>query len=127
VVRGGLNGIGPGQREAALSVGLSRMQVVRLVLLPQALARIQPALLGTFVTFVKGSTLVVAIGLYDLLGAAVLSSSNPAWVGHSIEPLVFVGFVFWAVCFLLSRVSARLERRRIGVSAGRRSGSDRRD
>jgi general L-amino acid transport system permease protein len=110
VVRGGLEGLGPGQREAAVSLGLRPAQTMRLVLLPQALAWVQPALLGTFVTFVKGSTLVVAIGLYDLLGAAVLASSNPAWVGHTVEPLIFVGLVFWGLCFSLSRVSRRLER-----------------
>jgi general L-amino acid transport system permease protein len=109
VVRGGLNGVGPGQREAALSLGLRPSQTLGLVLLPQALAMVRPALLGTFITFVKGSTLVVAIGLYDLLGAAVLASSNPSWVGHSVEPLVFVGFAFWAVCYSLSCVSRRLE------------------
>ncbi len=112
VVRGGLEGLGPGQREAAISLGLRPSLAMRLVLLPQALASIQPALLGTFITFVKGSTLVVAIGLYDLLGAAVLASSNPDWVGHTVEPLIFVGFVFWAICFSLSRISGRLERLR---------------
>lgn len=110
VVRGGLEGIGRGQGEASISLGLRPSQAMRLVLLPQALAAVQPALLGTFITFVKGSTLVVAIGLYDLLGAAVLASSNPAWVGHTVEPLIFVGLVFWAICFSLSRISNRLER-----------------
>jgi general L-amino acid transport system permease protein len=113
VVRGGLDGLGPGQREAAMSLGLRPYQAMRMVLLPQALVSVQPALLGTFITFVKGSTLVVAIGLYDLLGAAVLASSNPDWVGHTVEPLIFVGFVFWAICFSLSRVSGRLERLRV--------------
>jgi general L-amino acid transport system permease protein len=112
VVRGGLEGIGQGQREATISLGLRPGQAMRLVLLPQALSAVQPALLGTFITFVKGSTLVVAIGLYDLLGAAVLASSNPAWVGHTVEPLIFVGVVFWAICFSLSRISTRLERLR---------------
>jgi len=55
--------------------------------------------------------LVVAIGLYDLLGGAILASTNPRWIGHAMEPLVFVGFVFWVLCFTLSRYSRRLERR----------------
>jgi general L-amino acid transport system permease protein len=66
---------------------------------------------GTFITFVKGSTLVVAIGLYDLLGGAILASTNPLWIGHALEPLVFVAFVFWVVCFSLSQYSRRIERR----------------
>ena len=67
VVRGGLNGLSPGQTEAAFSLGLRYWQSILLIILPQALQRVQPALVGTFITFVKGSTLVVAIGLYDLL------------------------------------------------------------
>jgi general L-amino acid transport system permease protein len=112
VIRGGLNGIPQGQEEAAASLGLRYSQSLRLIILPQALHRVQPALVGTFITFVKGSTLVVAIGLYDLLGGAILASTNPAWVGHSIEPLIFVSAVFWMMCFALSRISYRLEQRR---------------
>lgn len=116
VVRGGLIGIPESQGEAARSLGLSYRQSMRLVVLPQALRRIQPALVGTFITFVKGSTLVVAIGLYDLLGGAVLASTNPRWIGHALEPLAFVSFVFWVLCFTLSRYSRRLERRRSRLS-----------
>lgn len=111
VVRGGLIGVPESQGEAARSLGLTYRQSMRLVVLPQALRRIQPALVGTFITFVKGSTLVVAIGLYDLLGGAILASTNPRWIGHALEPLVFVSFVFWVLCFTLSRYSRRLERR----------------
>jgi hypothetical protein len=74
------------------------------VVLPQALRMMQPALVGTIVSFVKGSALVVAIGLYDLLGTAMLAAANDKWVGHSVEPLVTVGTVFWAICFSLSRI-----------------------
>ena len=112
VIRGGLNGVPPGQEEAAASLGLRYGQTMRLIVLPQALHRVQPALVGTFITFVKGSTLVVAIGLYDLLGSAILASTNPTWIGNSIEPLIFVAAMFWAMCFALSRVSRRLELRR---------------
>jgi general L-amino acid transport system permease protein len=124
VVRGGLNGLPQGQEEAAASLGLRYGQTMRLVVLPQALHRVQPALVGTLITFVKGSTLVVAIGLYDLLGSAVLASTNPTWVGHSIEPLIFVAALFWVMCFALSRISRRMELRRSeahrgdGVAAG---------
>ena len=118
VVRGGLNGLPPGQEEAAASLGLRYGQTMRLVVLPQALHRVQPALVGTLITFVKGSTLVVAIGLYDLLGSAVLASTNPTWVGHSIEPLIFVAALFWVMCFALSRISRRMELRRSDAHRG---------
>lgn len=118
VVRGGLAGLPPGQEEAAASLGLGYWQTMRLVVLPQALHRVQPALVGTFILFVKGSSLVVAIGLYDLLGAAMLASTNPDWVGRTIECLLFVAFLFWVICFSLSRYSHRLERR-FGTNLGR--------
>ncbi len=111
VVRGGLAGVPAGQGEAAASLGLGQWQALRLVILPQALRRVLPALVGTFITFVKGSTLVVAIGLYDLLGGAVLASSNPQWVGRTIEPLLFVALLFWMICFSLSQYSRRIEKR----------------
>jgi general L-amino acid transport system permease protein len=118
VVRGGLAGLPAGQEEAAGSLGLTYWQTMRLVVLPQALHRVQPALVGTFILFVKGSSLVVAIGLYDLLGAAMLASTNPDWVGHTIDCLLFVAFLFWVICFSLSRYSHRLESR-FGTSLGR--------
>ncbi len=90
---------------AAAALGLTWLQRTRLVVLPQALRLVRPALVGTVIAFVKGSTLVVAIGLYDLLGSAVLASANPRWLGATIEPLLFVAAIFWAICFTLSRLS----------------------
>jgi general L-amino acid transport system permease protein len=112
VVRGGLQGVPPAQHEGAAALGLGYWRAMRLVVLPQALRMMQPALVGTIVSFVKGSALVVAIGLYDLLGTAMLAAASDKWVGHSVEPLVTVGTVFWAICFTLSRISARWERER---------------
>ena len=117
VVRGGLAGVPRGQDEAARALGLNRVQVLRLIILPQALRRVQPALVGTFITFVKGSTLVVAIGVYDVLGGAVLAAANPRWVGHAVEPLLFVAALFWLICFSLSQYGRRLERRFAGGAA----------
>jgi general L-amino acid transport system permease protein len=111
VVRGGLAGVPPGQAEAASALGLKRGQVLRLVILPQALRIALPALVSTVILFVKGSSLVVVIGLYDLLGAAMLASTNERWVGTVVEPLVFVGLIFWIACFSLSEVSRHLEQR----------------
>ncbi len=105
VVRGGLDGVPTAQAEAAEALGLTWLQRTRLVVLPQALRLVRPALVGTVIAFVKGSTLVVAIGLYDLLGSAVLASANPRWLGVTVEPLLFVAAIFWAICFTLSRLS----------------------
>ncbi len=113
IVRGGLQGVSPAQVEAAAALGLRYWARMRLVVLPQALRMVQPALVGSVVSFVKGSSLVVAIGLYDLLGTAMLAAANDKWVGHSVEPLISVGAVFWLICFTLSRISARWERERV--------------
>lgn len=125
VVRGGLAGLPAGQEEAAASLGFSYWQTMRLVVLPQALRRVQPALVGTFILFVKGSSLVVAIGLYDLLGAAMLASANPDWMGHVIECLLFVAFLFWVLCFSLSQYSRRFELRFDGAHHEQADGANR--
>ncbi len=120
IVRGGLQGVPPAQVEAAAALGLRYWATMRLIVLPQALRLVQPALVGSIVSFVKGSSLVVAVGLYDLLGTAMLAAANDKWVGHSIEPLITVGAVFWAICFTLSRISARWERERAMRTTGAR-------
>lgn len=120
IVRGGLQGVPPAQVEAAAALGLRYWGTMGLIVLPQALRMVQPALVGSVVSFVKGSSLVVAIGLYDLLGSAMLAAANDRWVGHSIEPLITVGAVFWAICFTLSRISARWERERAMRMTGAR-------
>jgi general L-amino acid transport system permease protein len=111
VVRGGLQAIPREQEEAAFAIGLGSVHTVALVVLPQALRVVLPALVSTFIMFVKGSSLVVIVGLYDLLGAALLASTNENWVGITIEPLLFSGAIFWLICYSLSLYSRRLERR----------------
>jgi len=111
VVRGGLQGVSRQQEEAAKALGLGYWLTMRLVILPQALRLVLPALVSTFIMFVKGTSLVIVVGLYDLLGAARLASSNENWVGVTVEPLLFAGLVFWVICYSMSRYSRRLERR----------------
>lgn len=109
VVRGGLQGVPRGQEEAAAAIGLHTWQTMLVVVLPQALRLVIPALVGTFINFVKGTSLVAVVGLFDLLGTAMLASANPQWVGRVTEPLLFAAALFWVICYAMSKYSRRLE------------------
>jgi general L-amino acid transport system permease protein len=112
VFRGGLQAIPPGQFEAARSLGLSRAKTMALVVLPQAIALVVPGLLNVAIAIVKETTLVLIIGLLDFLNEIEAGLADPQWLlGDQIRDsaYLFAGLVFWAVCFGLARVSARLE------------------
>ncbi|HIO93594.1 MAG TPA: amino acid ABC transporter permease [Leucothrix mucor] len=112
VVRGGLQAIPKGQYEAAISMGLSYWKSMGLIILPQALKLVIPGLVNTFIALFKDTTLVLIIGLFDLL--AIIENvlgSDSSWLGFFTEGLVFAAFVFWIFCFSMSRYSMALERK----------------
>ncbi len=109
VVRGGLQAIPTGQYEAADSLGLSYWEKMLLVVLPQALKVAIPNLVGASIALFKDTTLVLIIGLFDLLAMVHLTSSDTLWMGYETEGYVFVTFVFWIFCFSLSKYGKFLE------------------
>ncbi len=111
VIRGGLQAIPKGQYEAAAALGLGYWQSMRLIILPQALKISIPGIVNTFIGLFKDTTLVIVIGLFDILGIANAMVSNPDWLGLSSETYVFVALFFFLVCFSMSRYSIRLERK----------------
>jgi len=111
VVRGGLQAIPRGQFEAATALGLGYWKTMGLVVLPQALRVVIPGILNTFISLFKDTTLVLIIGLFDLLGMVQAAATDPRWLGFALEGYVFAGLIFWAFCFAMSRVSMTLERR----------------
>jgi general L-amino acid transport system permease protein len=111
VVRGGLQAIPRTQYEAAESLGCSYWQMMRLIVLPQALRHVIPGIVGIFIALFKDTTLVLIIGLFDLLGIVQAAVSDPQWIGYNVEGYVFAGLGFWLFCFALSRFSQFLERR----------------
>jgi general L-amino acid transport system permease protein len=117
VVRGGLQAIPNGQYEAAKALGLSYWKIMGLIVLPQALRIVIPGIVNTFIGLFKDTTLVLIIGLFDLLGMVQAALTDAAWLGFALEGYVFAGFMFWIFCFAMSRYSMRLERR---LSAGER-------
>jgi general L-amino acid transport system permease protein len=109
VIRGGLQAIPKGQYEAAQALGLGYWKTMGLIILPQALKMVIPGIVNTFIALFKDTTLVIIIGLFDLLGAVENAIKDPAWLGMAIEGYVFAAAVFWVFCFGMSRYSISLE------------------
>ena len=110
VIRGGLQAIPRGQIEAADALGLGYWQRTRLIVLPQALAMVIPPLVNNFIGGFKNTSLVIIIGLFDLLNTANNALSDPNWQGFATESYVFVAAIYWSFCFFMSRYSQMLER-----------------
>ncbi|MCW7556242.1 amino acid ABC transporter permease [Endozoicomonas gorgoniicola] len=110
VVRGGLQAIPRGQYEAFASLGLSFWQGMVKVILPQAIRLVIPGIVNTFITLFKDTSLVLVIGLFDLLAIVQSGLSDPVWLGNAVEGYLFAGLVFWLFCFGMSRYSKRLEK-----------------
>lgn len=113
IVRGGLQSVPRGQVEAAQALGLSPVKQTRLIVLPQALRNVIPAMVGQFISLLKDTSLLALIGLTELFGAVRKITSQGAFVGQGLlaETLVFASFVYWVFCYTMSRESQRLERR----------------
>lgn len=109
VVRGGLQAIPRGQYEAAEALGLSYWKSTGLVILPQALKLVIPGIVNTFIALFKDTTLVLIVGLLDLLALVHAANSDTAWLGHAVEGYVFAATVYWVFCFGMSRYSQALE------------------
>lgn len=110
-IRGGLQSIPKGQYEAADAIGLSYWQKMGLIILPQALKVAIPNLVGVSIALFQDTTLVMIIGLFDLLAMVRLSAADSYWLGYETEGYVFVTFIFWFFCYSMSNFSQKLEKR----------------
>jgi general L-amino acid transport system permease protein len=111
VVRGGLQAIPQAQYEMAHALGLTYWQKTLHVVLPQALRIAVPPLVGTCIGFFKDTSLVLIIGVFDLLSTIKVSLTEPQWSGFGVEAYVFAALVYFVFCFTMSRYSRRFERR----------------
>ena len=112
VIRGGLAALPKGQYEAADALGLDYWQAQRLIVMPQALKVSIPGIVSTFIGLFKDTTLVAFVGLMDpLKGVTTIVRADTAWKGIYWEPYIFVGAIFFAVCFGMSRYSMYLEQK----------------
>ncbi len=110
VVRGGLQAIPKDQYDAADALGLTYFQKTAWVVLPQALRISVPPLVNSFIAFLKDTSLVVVIGLFDLLSTVKVALNEPAWSGFGVEAYLFAALVYFVFCFAMSLYSRRLER-----------------
>jgi len=113
VIRGGLQAIPKGQFEGAQAVGLGYWQMMRLIILPQALKLVIPGIVNSFISLLKDTSLVLIIGLFDLLGIVQRNFTDANWATPvtSTTGYLFAGFVYWVLCFSMSRYSLYMERR----------------
>ena len=112
VIRGGLAALPRGQFEAASALGLDYWQAQRLIVMPQALKISIPGIVSSFIGLFKDTTLVALVGLNDpLTGVTRFIRADINWKGMYWEPYIFVGAIFFVVCFGMSRYSMYLERK----------------
>ncbi|HID63655.1 MAG TPA: amino acid ABC transporter permease [Anaerolineae bacterium] len=108
-VRGGLAAIPIGQYEAAKAVGLNDVLMMALIILPQAIQKVIPAIVGQFISLFKDTTLVVIIGLLDLLGVAKAVTGQKDFIGLQKEVYLFAALIYFICSYAMSYSSRRLE------------------
>jgi len=109
-VRGGLQAVPNGQIEAAKAVGMNGFQTMLFIVLPQALRAVLPAIVGQFISLFKDTTLVVIVGINDLLGIGrSIINSDPEFVQLQTEVYLFIAVIYWIFSYLMSLASRRLE------------------
>ena len=108
VFRSGVQAIARGQTEAAYSLGLSRWQTMRTVVLPQALRIIFPPLANSFIGILKDSSLVAILSVTDLMRVGMIVASDTF---RAFEAYTFVAVIYYIVTFITARAVARIEKR----------------
>lgn len=108
IVKGGIEGIDSGQREAAGTLGLSEMQTMQHVILPQALRRMVAPFVNEFVTLLKFSSLASILGVADLTYTAQALSSSAF---RPLETFTFLGIEYFVLCSVLSVIARRISAR----------------
>ena len=120
-VRGGLQGLHPGQAEAARALGLSGFRTILLISLPQALRNVIPAIVGQFISLFKDTTLVYIIGVLEVveIGRSYIQGNIQRLADVDEEYFIFVAVLFWIFTYGMSRISRRIEDRLGGSSRAR--------
>ena len=108
IIRSGIQSIDHGQTEAARSLGMTQVQNMRYIVLPQAIKNILPAIANEFVTIIKESAITYTIGVQDLMAAVKAAQAGTFLV---LEPLLVVAALYFCLTFPTSKVIAYFERR----------------
>lgn len=107
-LRGGIEGVDAGQYDAARSIGLPYSKMMRLIVIPDALRSVAPALVNEVITVLKSSSLVATIGLMDMMRAA---QSVQALTYRAFEPFIVVAVIYYVIVMCLTAVARVLEKR----------------
>jgi glutamate/aspartate transport system permease protein len=108
IIRAGISSVRRGQISAAMALGLTNMQSMRYVVLPQAVRNMVPVLLTQSIVMLQDTSLVYVVGLRDFLTSADIVASRD---NRPTELYMFVAIVFLVICFSASRLANRLRRR----------------
>jgi general L-amino acid transport system permease protein len=109
-VRGGLQAVPRGQIEAARSIGLNTPLLTILIVLPQALRIVIPAIGGQFIGLFMDTSLLSLFGMLELIGISRAVLANPSYIGRYAEVYIFVGIIYWIFCYSMSLASRKIER-----------------
>ncbi|NIV11319.1 MAG: ABC transporter permease subunit [Aliifodinibius sp.] len=109
-IRGGLQAVPKGQIEAAKAIGMNNLMITVFIVLPQAIRVVIPAIVGQFISLFKDTTLVVIVGINDLLGIGrSIINSSPEFVQLQTEVYIFMTIIYWLFSYLMSIASRRVE------------------
>jgi len=113
VIRGGLQAIPKGQYEGAMSLGLGYWQMMRLIILPQALRIVIPGIVNTFIGLFKDTTLVTIVGIFDFLRTIEATLVDPTWATPTTRATgyAFAAMFYFLCCWGMSRYSIAVEKR----------------
>ncbi|MQG04148.1 MAG: amino acid ABC transporter permease [SAR202 cluster bacterium] len=111
VIRGGLQSISKGQLEAADALNLGYIDRMRIIVLPQAIRVVIPAIVSQFIGLFKDTSLVFILALTDLLQVGrIIPEQDPKFFGKQLEALLVVASLFWVVSVVLSNLSSKIEK-----------------
>ena len=110
IIRSGIQSVGRNQIQAGLSTGLSYFQTMRMIILPQALRNMMPALITECVIVFQGTTIAYVVGLREFLNSTFLVTERTL---RPAELYVFAAFVYFVVCFAGSYLARQLEKRKV--------------
>ena len=113
VVRAGLQAIPKGQYEGAMAVGLGYWQMMRLIVLPQALKITIPNIVNTYIGLFKDTTLVFVVGIFDFLRTIEVSRADPKWATPVTSPTgyAFAAVFYFICCYAMSLYAKNMEAR----------------
>ena len=108
IIRAGIDAVDKGQYEAARSLGMSQFMAMKLIVMPQAISNILPAIGNEFVTVIKESSMASVIGVGEIMYAAKVIRGNTF---RGFEPLIVAAAFYFVITFTLGRLMNYIERR----------------